>query len=63
MLATVYLMNRLPTPILHGKSPYEQFHGCKADISHLRVIGCLCYATKVIKPNKFSPRAEACVMI
>lgn len=61
MLSAVYLINRLPTPVLKGKSPYEQFHEHKANIDHLRTIGCLCYATKVIKQDKFSPRVEACV--
>lgn len=41
----------------------EQFHGYTADLNHLRVIGCLCYATKVVKQDKFSPRAKACTLI
>lgn len=63
VLAAVYLINRIPTPVLKGKLPYEVFHGHKANISHLRTLGCLCYATKVPKADKFSPRADACVLM
>lgn len=63
VLAAVYLINRLPTSVLHGKSPYEQFHGHKAKLDHLRTIGCLCYATKLVRQDKFSPKAEACVLM
>lgn len=63
VLAAVYLINRLPTSVLKGKSPHELFHGHKANVEHLRTIGCLCYATRLPRQDKFSPRAEPCVLM
>ena len=37
---SVYLMNRSPHSTLHGKTPYEQWHGVKPNLGHLRVFGC-----------------------
>lgn len=53
----------MPTAILQGKSPYEMFHNIKPQLDHLRSFGCLCYATKHVKDDKFSPRADVCAMI
>lgn len=58
----VYLINRLPTRVLKGKTPYEQFHGHKPILDHLRILGCLSYVIKMIKSDKFSPRAKAYVL-
>ena len=32
-----YLLNRLPTKRLQGRTPHEAMHGFKPDVSHLRV--------------------------
>jgi len=59
-----YLVNCIPTPFLHGISPYEKLHGHSLDISNLRVFGCLCYAS-TLKANrkKLDPRAHLCIFI
>ncbi|XP_070047408.1 uncharacterized protein [Nicotiana tomentosiformis] len=54
----VYIINRLRSIILQGKSPYELLHHQKPSLEHLRVFGCLCYATTMIHGNKFSARAK-----
>lgn len=54
---------RMPTEVLKGQSPYEVFHKAKPQHEHLRTIGCMCYATNLVKHDKLSSRADACVMI
>lgn len=39
-----YLINRTPTPLLQGKSPYEILHGQVPMYNDLKVFGCLCFA-------------------
>ena len=63
VLAAVYLINRMPTSVVNGQSPFEIFHGMHPDLSHLRTIGCLCYATKLVKDDIFSTRADAYVFM
>ncbi|XP_075102906.1 uncharacterized protein LOC107764446 [Nicotiana tabacum] len=48
---------RLPSVILHGKLPYEIFHGKPPIFSHIRTLGCLCYATKPDFHDKFTPKS------
>lgn len=63
VLTAVYLINRMPTAVLQEKSPYEIFHNIKPQLDHLRIFGCLCYATKPVKDDKFSLRADVCAMM
>ncbi|XP_070026503.1 uncharacterized protein LOC142182245 [Nicotiana tabacum] len=46
-----------------GKSPYEVLHGKQPSISHLRVLGCICFATNLIKHDKFEPRAVRSILL
>ncbi|GKC62376.1 ribonuclease H-like domain-containing protein, partial [Tanacetum coccineum] len=63
ILTATYLINRLPSSVLNGKSPYEMIYKKCPTLSHLRVFGCLCFATIVNNNDKFSSRSEKCVMI
>jgi hypothetical protein len=56
-----YLINRLPIPLLHHKTLYELLHHTSPDYSHLRVFGCLCYATNLLPKHKLDARARQCV--
>ncbi|XP_019260502.1 PREDICTED: uncharacterized protein LOC109238487 [Nicotiana attenuata] len=59
----VYLINMLPSSVLGGKTPYELLYHKNANIAHLRTIGCLCYATNLVKTDKFAERAKAAILM
>lgn len=52
----VYILNRLPSRILNGKSPFELLYGRASSLAHLSVFGYLFYATNVLKKDKFAAR-------
>jgi hypothetical protein len=60
----VYIMNRTPIAVVHGKTLEEKYSGRKSDLSYLKVFGCIAY---VHVPNelwtKLDPKAEKCVFI
>lgn len=62
ILASTYLINRLPSSVLHDKSPYELLYHKQPDLTHLRVIGCLAYAYNNTT-DKFQPKAIPTVFI
>ncbi|KAL5839769.1 hypothetical protein ACOSQ4_012377 [Xanthoceras sorbifolium] len=47
VLTAVYLINRLPSPLLSNKTPFEMLYSRPPSLDHLKVFGCLCYATVV----------------
>ena len=63
VLATVYLINRIPTPILSRKTPFEKLYKQPPTYNHLRVFGCLCFATNVQPQHKFDQRARKCIFV
>lgn len=40
---SIYILNRVPTKVLKGETPYEAWKGKKPDLSFIRVFGCLVY--------------------
>lgn len=45
------------------KSPYELLLGKIPSLTHLKVIGCLCFATNLTGHDKFAPRAMRSVLL
>ena len=45
ILTAVYVINRLPTPILNGPSPFFKLFSKPPDYSFLRIFGSLCFPT------------------
>ncbi|KAJ0535497.1 putative RNA-directed DNA polymerase [Helianthus annuus] len=63
ILTAIYLINRLPSSVLLGKSPYELMFGFKPSLAHLRIFGCLCFSTILNESDKLSFNAEKCILI
>ncbi|KAL9995437.1 putative RNA-directed DNA polymerase [Helianthus debilis subsp. tardiflorus] len=63
ILTAVYLINRLPSSVLGGKSPYEIVYGFKPSFDHLRNFGCLCFSTVLSETDKLTYHADKCVFI
>ena len=62
--AAVYLMNRTPSQLLDGKTPFEKLYGREPSVRHLRVFGCLAYAHNINHAgDKFAPKSRRCVFL
>lgn len=60
---TVYLINMLPSRVLHNKSPFEMLQLHPPSLIHLRVFECLCYASNPKKNDKFAPIALPVILL
>ncbi|KAG7585478.1 Integrase catalytic core [Arabidopsis thaliana x Arabidopsis arenosa] len=64
VLTSVFLINRLPTPLLKNKSPFQVLTSKKPEYKGLKVFGCLCYSSTSTKNrHKFQPRSKACLFL
>ncbi|CAL2274238.1 unnamed protein product [Prunus armeniaca] len=63
VLTAAYLINRFPTSLLHNKTPFDILYHKAPSYNHMRVFGCLAYATSVHPSSKFAPRAHKSVFI
>ena len=64
VLTATHLIDRLPTKVLKGKTPYEVLHGSAPTSNHLRVFGCLCFvATYKQGRDKLQPRSKTYVFL
>lgn len=59
VLAAMYVINRLSSSVLAGKSLFGVIHKKKPNIEHIRIIGCLCFAKRMNVHDKFDARATA----
>lgn len=63
ILTVIFLINRTPSSVLNGKSPFEIVYGKLPNYSLFKSLGCLCFATKLNVSDKFGSRAEKCVFL
>lgn len=59
-----HIINRLPTPLLHNKSPWEVLFHSKPDLLHLRTFGCTCFP--LLRPynkHKLQPYTKPCIFL
>lgn len=64
LLYATFLINRLLTRILSGKTPFEMLFNKAPDYSLLKVFGCLCFATNTIpQKDKLASRATSCIFV
>ena len=60
----IHLINRLPTPLLHNKSPFTLLHNALPTFSHLKCFGCLAFASTLhVHRTKFQSRARKSVFL
>ncbi|KAL9241264.1 hypothetical protein vseg_015395 [Gypsophila vaccaria] len=63
-LAAVHLINRTPSLVLNGKTPFEVLFGSPPSFDDLRVFGSLCFAhNQRAKGDKFASRSRKCVFM
>jgi hypothetical protein len=64
ILAATHIINRILTPNSSNKSPYKLLFCTPPLYSHLKVFGCLAYASSLTRArHKFDSRAIPCVFI
>ncbi|CAH9108163.1 unnamed protein product, partial [Cuscuta europaea] len=63
VLTAVYIINRLPSPVILNKSPFEMLFGKVPSYDHLRVFGCLAYGHDNKRKDKFSERGSPGIFI
>ncbi|CAL9000175.1 unnamed protein product [Prunus brigantina] len=60
----VYLINRLPTPLLQWDTPFRRLFRKDPDYSFIRTFGCTCFPyLGAYVSNKLQPRSLACVFL
>lgn len=60
----VYTINRLPSSVLQGKSPFELLFNITPNYSNFHPFGCLVYpCLRSYAENKLSPRSRPCIFI
>jgi len=60
----VFIMNRVPSPLLQNQSPYFLLHKMQPDLHQLKVFGSLAYASTLqAHISKLASRARKCIFL
>lgn len=60
----VYLINRMPTQILHLQSPFQVLFKTKPNYHQLKIFGCLCFPwLGPYNSHKLQPKSKPCVFL
>ncbi|KAL4035953.1 hypothetical protein IC575_004667 [Cucumis melo] len=63
-LTSVYVINRLPSQVIHNLSPFERLYDTPPSYSDLKVFGCACFV--LLHPHEHTkpkPRAHLCCFL
>jgi hypothetical protein len=64
ILTSTHITNRIPTSNLSNKSPYELLFSKPPYYDHLKVFGCLCFSSTLLRnKTKFDPIAVPCLFL
>ncbi|CAA7037263.1 unnamed protein product [Microthlaspi erraticum] len=64
VLTACHLINRTPSTLLNGKTPFEILHGVAPSYTTLKVFGSLCHARNILRDkDKFGERSRRCVFM
>ncbi|XP_019101779.1 PREDICTED: uncharacterized protein LOC109133252 [Camelina sativa] len=64
ILTAAYLINKTPTKVLHGKTPYELLFNKKSSYDELKVFGSACSTHRKLRDkDKFGPRSRSCIFV
>uniref|UniRef100_A0A251RWD9 Putative zinc finger, CCHC-type n=1 Tax=Helianthus annuus TaxID=4232 RepID=A0A251RWD9_HELAN len=62
--SAVFIINRLPTTLLYGKSPFEILYHQRPNFASFRSFGCRVYPyLRDYTPHKLSPRSIPCIFV
>lgn len=62
--STVFVINRLSTPVLNHNSPYHMLFNTSPDCTYLKVFGCSCYPyLRPYNTYKFQYRSTKCLFL
>jgi len=63
-MTATYLINRLPTPVLRHRTPYEVLLQKPPSYQHLKVLGCFAVAVNPSRvKDKLQPRGVSCLFL
>ena len=64
VLTAVNLINKIPSSITSGISPFQKLYGRCPDYSFLRVFGCTCFVLRPhVERDKLSSKSAVCVFL